>query len=43
MNHELYEQGQQLRRRILGDAYVDAAAVLDSFRVAEQVFAERQS
>lgn len=25
MNQELYEQGQQLRRRILGDAYVDAA------------------
>lgn len=26
MNQELYEQGQQLRRRILGDEYVDAAA-----------------
>ena len=25
MNQELYDQGQQLRRRILGDAYVDAA------------------
>ena len=26
MNKELYDKGQQLRRRILGDRYVDAAA-----------------
>ena len=26
MNQELYEKGQQLRRQILGDRYVDAAA-----------------
>ena len=26
MNQELYEKGQQLRRKILGDRYVDAAA-----------------
>ncbi len=26
MNKELYEKGQQVRREVLGDAYVDAAA-----------------
>jgi len=67
MNEELHKKGQELRRRILGDKYVEAAAnigvtpedvrevfmqaavycgipaALDSFRVAEAVFAEKEA
>jgi 4-carboxymuconolactone decarboxylase len=42
MNQELYEKGQQLRRKILGDRYVDAAAksTTDFNRPFQELIAE---
>lgn len=42
MNKELYEKGQQVRREVLGDAYVDAAAktTTDFNRPFQELIAE---
>ena len=42
MNKELYEQGQKVRREVLGDAYVDAAAktTTDFNRPFQELIAE---
>jgi alkylhydroperoxidase/carboxymuconolactone decarboxylase family protein YurZ len=42
VNKELYEQGQKVRREVLGDAYVDAAAktTTDFNRPFQELIAE---
>jgi len=42
MNRELYEKGQKIRREVLGDAYVDAAAksTTDFNRPFQELIAE---
>ena len=40
MDQKTHDRGLEIRKAVLGEAYVGIPAGVDSFRIARQVFAE---